>query len=76
MQGITKCPCCNDNEHMGAPPHDIMMTQIFESCGAANYIARYYYCPILDEIYLDDELRAEHENIIKEVLKEKTDGQE
>lgn len=72
MQNVMKCPCCNDNEHMGAPIHDIMMTQVFESSGAANYLARYYYCPITDEIYLDEELMKEHDNIIREVLKANT----
>lgn len=78
MQEVTICPCCNDGEHEDIPiqhrMHQVMMTQIYESDGVANYIARYYVCPILNELYVDEELQNEHMQIVSEILKGGVDG--
>lgn len=80
MPLMTVCPCCNDGEHEDIPiqhrAHQIMMTQVYESEGVFNYVARYYVCPVLNEIYVDDELQNEHMQIINEMLKGDVNGQE
>lgn len=74
MQQFTKCPCCNDNEHGEVPSHDIMMTQALIETGAISYLAMYYYCPITDELYEDEDMQNEHMQMVENIIKESTNG--
>ena len=69
MNQMLRCPCCNDNEHQNPPYHDQLMTQVVEECGAFRYVARYYFCPVLQEMYEDEQLVNEHESIIQELIR-------
>ena len=76
MPPFQKCPCCNDNEHEYVQTHEIMVVQVPETTGVLNYIAQYYYCPITQEIYEDEELQREHMRFIEESLKENVNEEE
>lgn len=68
MDQVFKCPCCNDNEHQDPPYHDQLMTQTFEESGAYTYLATYYFCPFLQEMYEDEQLERKNNNILQEMI--------
>ena len=74
MPSFTKCPCCNDNEHDVVPQHDIMITQTLNESGVINYLATYYYCPITQELYEDEELQRANMQTVESIIKESMDG--
>lgn len=68
MNQVYRCPCCNDNEHQNPPYHEQLMTQIVEEYGAYTYLATYYFCPVLQEIYVDEQLEKQNDNILQEMI--------
>ena len=57
MKQGDRCPCCFDTDHQNSPIHDLVMTQVVEERGDGTpYVARYYYCPVVNEMYEDEEL--------------------
>ena len=52
-----RCPCCFDTEHENSPLHDIIRIQNVDfTASGIPYMAQYYLCPVLNEIYEDEEL--------------------